>query len=154
MRTSRHHSRPLGFTLIELVIVITIISAAAVFTVPRVTDSIVRESVRSARRQVTAQLARARNIASTRACRSVFHVVAGSDARVWITACAPGGGTDTVGAVERLTDRYGVSVTSSKDSISFAPNGLALATDWTSFAFTKSAHTDSLSISPVGKAVW
>jgi len=101
------------------------------------------------------QLAVARSAAASRGCRSLVHVVDGASARSWVTTCPTvGTGVDTIGTVEQLSDRYSVSVVSSVDSISFSPNGLAFGAGWASFEFTRVGYSDSLAVSPLGKAYW
>ena len=100
-------------------------------------------------------VAMARGAAATRGCRSVVHMVAGADARTWVTTCqAAGAGVDTVGNVERIGSRHGVTVLASVDSIQFAPNGIAIGAGWSTFEFKRSTVTDSLTVSPLGKASW
>ena len=144
-----------GYTLFELLVVVTIIGAVAALAIPKVKGPMLRESVRSARRAMVTQLAVARSAAASRGCRSVVHVVAGASARSWVTTCLTvGTGVDTVGTVEQLSDRYSVSVVSSVDSITFAPNGLAFGAGWASLKFNRVGYSDSLAVSPLGKAYW
>jgi Tfp pilus assembly protein FimT len=147
--------RQSGYTVFELLLVCTIIGAVAAMTIPRVKEPLVREQVRGARRGMVTHIAMARGAAASRGCRSVVHIVSGANARAWVTTCqAAGAGVDTVGAVERIGTRYGVSVQASVDSVQFAPNGIAIGAGWSKFVFTKSTVTDSLSVSPLGKASW
>jgi prepilin-type N-terminal cleavage/methylation domain-containing protein len=144
-----------GYTLFELLLVMTIIGAVAALSIPKVKGPMLRESVRGARRAVVTQLAVARSSAASRGCRSVVHVVDGASARSWVTTCPTAGvGVDTVGAVEQLSDRYNVSVASSFDSIVFSPNGLAFGTGWVNLKFNRVPYSDSLAVSPLGKAYW
>jgi prepilin-type N-terminal cleavage/methylation domain-containing protein len=147
--------RSRGYTLFELLVVLTIIGALAALAIPHVKGPMIRESVRSARRALVTHLAMARGAAASRACRSVVHVVDGADARSWVTTCTTGGGgIDTVGAVQHLSDRFGVSIVCSVDSITFAPNGLAIGAGWANVGFDRSGYSDSLAVSPLGKAYW
>lgn len=143
-----------GFTLIEVMLVIVIISAMVVVAVPRVAETVTRESVRGARATMTTQLARARGAAANRGCDGTVHIDA-AQGLVWVTACTIGtAGIDTVGAFEQLAQKYGVSMSSSADSIVFKPNGLAVGNAWVSMKFTRGTYTDTLTVSPVGRAVW
>jgi len=149
MRNSR------GFTVIELVIAITMVGIISMVAIPRVKEGMVRESVRNARRAVTMQLARARAVATSRGCRAALHIATGAQDRVWVTSCPIAGtGTDTVGSVEDLTHRFGVDVAASGDSITFSPNGIAMGTAWTVLKFARSSYLDTLEISPIGRALW
>ena len=144
-----------GYTLFELLVVVTLIGAVAALAIPRVKGPMLRESVRSARRAVVTHLAMARGAAASRGCRSVVHMVDGADARTWVTVCTTAGvGVDTVGTVEQLSDRYGVSVTCSVDSLTFAPNGLSMNAGWASIEFGRTGYSDTLAVSPLGKAYW
>jgi hypothetical protein len=50
--------------------------------------------------------------------------------------------------------KFKVTVASSVDSITYAPNGLAIGGGWAALKFTRSSHVDTLAVSPLGKAVW
>jgi type IV fimbrial biogenesis protein FimT len=150
MRRNAH-----GFTLLELLLVVTIIGAVTALAMPRLKEGMVHEAVRGARRSVIAHMSRARATAASRGCRAIVHFVAGSSARVWVTSCNTAGpGVDTVGTVEQLGDRFKVSLASSVDSISYSPNGLSVGGSWAAMKFTRTSYSDTLSVSPLGKAVW
>ena len=144
--------RPGGFTLIEILIAITLIGIMTAVAMPRLKNSMAAESVRSARRDVVSHLAKARGAAASRGCRAVFNMVG---TRVWVTACSLSGtGIDTIGTVINLADQYGVTVEGANYSLSFAPNGVGVGGDWGKFAFTKTRRSETLVISPLGQARW
>ena len=154
-RSDRNRNPQSGFTILELLIALTVVGAVTVIAMPKLRVAMEKEAVRSARRAVTAELARARGAAASRGCRSVIHFTTGTSARVWVTACEVNGtNVDTVGAVRYLSQQYKVSVSSTLDSLTFVPSGVAFAPRWNSLAFTRSEHADSLLVSPLGKAVW
>jgi len=143
-----------GFTLIETLIALVIMGVLLALGLPRVGEWARRESVRGARRQVITYLAQARAAAIHRGCGSVLHLDP-SGARVWVTACAlQGGATDTVGGVDDLVNRYGVSFQSDGDSLTFTPQGLAFATASIRVAFRRGADSALLTITPTGRPVW
>ncbi len=144
-----------GFTLLEVLVALVIVGAMAIVAIPRIKNGMSQESVRNARRTVVTHLSRARGAAAARGCTAVFHLAAGSNARVWVTSCElDGGGVDTVGSVDNLSDRYGVSLAASGDSVIYAPTGLGISGSWMSLRFVKSSSYDTLGISAIGKAFW
>jgi len=147
--------RQRGYTIFELLLVVTIIGALVALAIPKMKEPMVREQVRSARRTMVTHLAMARGAAGSRGCRSVVHVVSGANARAWVTTCrVAGAGVDTVGAVDQLSDRYHVSVQSSVDSVQFSPNGIAIGAGWSTLAFDRAGFSYTLTVSPLGKASW
>ncbi len=150
----RPDPKPSGFTLIEIAVAIVIIGVILAFGVPQMKTVLLQESVRSARRHVTAHLARARATAVQRGCRAVLHLDADA-ARVWVTACELNGPNgDTVGQVDDLGSRFGATFTADGDSLLFTPQGVAFATTSISMTFSKSGYTIPLEITPVGRPVW
>jgi prepilin-type N-terminal cleavage/methylation domain-containing protein len=147
--------RPNGFTMIEILMAIVIIGIMAAVAIPRLKNGMAKESVRNARRNVVSQLSKARAVAASRGCRSVFHVVAGTDPRVWVTTCTlTGGGVDTVGAVGHLGEQYGVEMSLAGDSLTFMPSGMGMGSTWMLMKFGKASESDTLAISPLGQARW
>jgi len=143
-----------GFTLIEMLVVIVIISALLTLAMPKVKTYVLHETVRSARREVTTHLARGRATAVFRGCRAVLHLDEATS-RVWITACSiEGTGTDTVGSVDNFQNHFGVAFTSDGDSVLFTPQGIAMASSSIAMTFTKNGWTENLAITPVGRPVW
>lgn len=143
-----------GFTLPEVLITMTIMTVTTGMVVPQVHQILEREAVRGAKLTLATHIARARGVAASRGCHGVMHVFGGSDSRVWVTSCSlNGAGMDTVGTVDGLSDRYGVSITTTADSISFAPTGLATS-GWFEVEFTKGGSIDTLAVSALGRRLW
>lgn len=145
-----------GFTLIEIILAITLLATMTGFTFPKIREVMVSESLRSARRDVVTHLAQARGAAAQRGCAAVVHMTEGSNARVWVTTCAlnGGAGVDTVGMVDHLSTRLDVTVTATADSVVFAPTGIALSWAGMSMTFSKNGDSESLDVTPLGRAEW
>ena len=106
-----------GATLIELVVVTTVLSLVAVIAVARFSALRDRIAVRGAANDVAASFALARQSAILRAERSAvsFDSVSGT---VIVHA-----GRDTV-SVRPLGEIHGVALASSRDSMAYTPTGL------------------------------
>jgi type IV fimbrial biogenesis protein FimT len=142
-------------TLIELIVALSIIGIVAAIAIPSVKRGMNTESIRGARRLVTSHLAMARGTAANRGCRTELHMTSGASARIWITSCTmTGTGIDTIGQVQNLNDRFGVTVSTSANTVVFAPNGLGASADWITVKFGKAGYSDSLGISPIGWPAW
>lgn len=143
-----------GFTLPEVLITMTIMAVTTGMAVPHIHKTLEREAVRGAKVTLATHIARARGVAASRGCHGVMHVFDGSDSRVWVTSCSlTGAGVDTVGMVDGLSDRYGVSISTSTDSITFSPIGLAIS-GWFEAELSKGETVDTLAVSAAGRRLW
>lgn len=120
--------RRAGFTLIELLIVVVIIGVISMFAFPRLTSAYQASGLRGARaRLITVYgAARAAAVQTNRPVRIHF---AGDV--MWVTATprlkTVGSGTaDTILPVQSFSTIFGVTATSSVDSLLLDPRGLGL----------------------------
>lgn len=147
-------TRRSGFTLIEMLMVVAIVSALVLIGYPKVSTAMVKTNVRGARTTLANMFAKARAVAA-QTSRSTRLVFAGN--RVWVVASPrlTGAGTfDTVGAIANLNTVYGVTLTSPVDSVKFDPRGLAAGFGaTTTLKVSKSGHTDSIMVDGLGRVI-
>jgi Tfp pilus assembly protein FimT len=140
--------------MIEIAVALTIVSLLVLIGIPRFNEAMAKQNVRGARTMVVNMVAKAR-AAATQSNRRTRLVVNGN--RVYIVATprqTAGAGTwDTLGPVENLNSRYGVTVavTVTNDSIKFDPRGLSWNGIVDTMRMTKSGHTDWLAIDAMGR---
>jgi prepilin-type N-terminal cleavage/methylation domain-containing protein len=118
--TRRH-----GYTLIETLMALVVVSLLLMIALPRVGNAFARHSLRGARTTVvnTAALARAAAQEGTRTTWIVFEgtrTLVVARPRLQFLA---GSTADTVGSVRDLAEEYGVTF-AAPDSIRFVPSGL------------------------------
>ena len=141
-----------GFTIIEMIWVIVLMGLLGLLGVPRIRDALQKQSVRSARVAGTALVVKARAAAVQRGCRATVHMR--SDGRMWVTSCRTvGAGLDTVGTVDDLYDRFGVTMTPTRDSVQYDPRGLSVGNQSATIRFVRLEKSDSFMINAVGKVV-
>ena len=75
-----------GFSIIELLIAMSLMTAMLALAYPRFDTARMRAATISARREVANQVSRARTTAVQRGCRATLHLN-GTTERVWVTAC-------------------------------------------------------------------
>lgn len=147
------HARPTGFTLMEMLLVILILGITMLIGLPRMSAGVTSASVRGARTTLINQLTRTR-IAATQTNRIALLKVQGNNAVILLRPrLLPGvGDADTLGAVARLGDSYGVTVSGAVDSVRFDPRGMASGFGTgTTFAISRYGTTETIRIDGLGR---
>jgi prepilin-type N-terminal cleavage/methylation domain-containing protein len=143
-----------GFTVLEILIVLIIVSAVAAVAIPRLRGNTEKQGVRASRAAMQTFIAKARAAAIQRGCPATIRLV--PPGTVWITSCrmsSTGGTLDTLGGIENLAARYTVVMSTSVDSIRFDPRGLNSTFQQATVRFTAGSITDSVKVNAVGKVV-
>jgi len=142
-----------GFTVIEMIIVVAIIGIIALIGFPKISKTLDKTNVRSARDAVGTLAGTARAAAIQRGCRGVLHFTTNT---VWVTTACPAK-VDTVSGVQDLYARFKVTMSASRDSVQYDPRGLSMDgfASNTVARLTGSVTTnqDSVMINPIGKVV-
>lgn len=144
-----------GFTLIETLLVVTILGMVVLIGFPRMSAAMTSTSVRGARTTLINLLARART-AATQGNRIALVKIEGDNAFVLMRPRSlPGAGdADTLGAVARLGDSYGVTVTATIDSVRFDPRGFAAGFGMgTAFVISRNGTADTIWVDGLGRVI-
>jgi Tfp pilus assembly protein FimT len=141
-----------GFTMIELFVVFVLVGAMVAIAAPRISDRLTKISVRSARDAVATLHAKARAAAIQRG-RSTTLKVSGTS--VLITTLHPVSGVlDTIDQPTNVYSRYdGVTMTWSRDSVSFDARGIGQQSTNTTITFSRAGYADTLVVSSVGTRI-
>jgi prepilin-type N-terminal cleavage/methylation domain-containing protein len=149
MATPLRRLRPrAGFSLIELLTVVSVLGLMMVIAAPRLADANTGRNVKGARAAVANLYARARirAVQTRRPATLQF-----SDSLAWVTIPrANSAVVDTIGGVQNLKALYGVSIAASGD-ISIQPTGLVNAGVPIKVTVTRQSKSDSVVISGYGK---
>src|SRR5437879_11984910 len=97
-RTGGIAMRRSGFTTIEMVIVVVLIGIIALIGFPKISKTLDKTNVRSARDALGTLAATARAAAIQRGCRAVLHFTVNT---VWVTTACPAK-VDTVSGVQEI----------------------------------------------------
>ena len=144
-----------GYSLIELMTVVTVASLMMLFAWPRVRQAKFKSDLRSARMTLSAQFNRARAsaIQYNRTTSVVFngnHVLVTATPRLVASATST---VDTIGGVEDLGAAYGATLTSTAASIAFSPRGLTNDNGTVKVKVTHAEFADSIMITGLGRLV-
>jgi prepilin-type N-terminal cleavage/methylation domain-containing protein len=140
-----------GFTLIEIMIAIGLIGLMSAMAYPRIRDALTKQAARSGRAAVIAMQAKARATAIQRG-RAAQLVISGNS--VLIVSKKPvTGAVDTVGSVENLNSRFGVTLVTTRDTLKFDPRGLGIDAGDSEIRVSKGAYTYAVTFSQYGRII-
>jgi prepilin-type N-terminal cleavage/methylation domain-containing protein len=146
--------RRMGFTLVEMMIVVVIASLLVLVGLPRLRQALAQSNVRGARTTVVNMLARAR-AGATQSGRQTWLKFSGNTAIVLARPRrnAGAGDADTLGAIQNLSTQYGVTLTTNTDSIQFDPRGLSSGFVATGATITvaKGSHSNQIKVDGLGR---
>lgn len=148
-RSISYRSRTAGFTFIEMLIVFVVIGLMLSITVKSVRGTWVASSRRSASREVTAYLFRARTIAIQQS-RTAWLVRSGNVLKIMVDSS----GTPVQLRTQiDMSARYGATLSASpKDTIQFDPRGfVANVTTTPKLTVQIGAATDTLCVTGLGR---
>src|SRR5258706_12877652 len=111
-----------GFTTIEMVIVVILIGLIAMIGFPKISKTLDKTNVRSARDAVGTLAGTARGAAIQRGCRAGLHFASNT---VWVTTACPTKG-DTVSGVQDLYRRFKGTMSATRASGQYDPRGLRM----------------------------
>ena len=136
-----------GFTLIEALIVIVIVGVLLSVTVPRYGVMTSAMGVRSANQTIGAMLAQGRATA-IRTGRTVLFVRSAN----LVSLLTTDGTTPVTIAQQDLGSQFGVTVSATKDTVSYDPRGLVAGNSMTlKFVVTDGITRDSVCVMALGK---
>ena len=133
-----------GTTLPELVVVLTVVGVLAAVGTLRVGVLRDRMSVRSATTETVAAFATARRWSISRAARTAV-LIDQTNAAIVVQSFA-----DTI-AHRRLRDVHGVTITASRDSMAYAPNGLGYGASNLTLILRRGAAAETVVVSRLGR---
>jgi prepilin-type N-terminal cleavage/methylation domain-containing protein len=146
-----------GFTLVEMLIVVSLIGAVALIGWPKVSSGMAKTNLRSSRTTLANMFARARAFAMQTNRRTAVRLNGNNVVITALPRLTVGGvGTvDTIGAVEKLYDLYGVSLTlaSGIDSVAYDPRGFGALGAVKTFVVTRNSTRDSVMIDGLGRII-
>ena len=149
MRRMRRANHPKGFSLIEMMIAVVVLGAISAIGFPLLRGGIMRQSVRSATDAITVMHRRARDHASQRGQLTVIDLKGGI---VVIRSINPlTGAPDTLGVVQSMPDRFGVTVSATRDSLMFDGRGIGMEGSVTRVYLSRETYADTIEISALGR---
>ena len=138
-----------GFTLIEMLMVVVIVGIVLRVALPFLRTSTDKSSVHGAMDAIESLHARAKAVAIQRG-RIGGLVLDASSGKAYIVVRNIGATAwDTVGSVENMNSRFGVTFTTTSPSIVFSPRGIGANASATTIIVRKNTFSDTL-ISSVG----
>lgn len=135
----------------ELMVVLTVIGIMLAVVLPYLRNATGKTAARSAADAVTALHARARMAAIRRGRTAKLVIPSGTNTALVIAGKVTTTGIDTLGKVLDLAEQYGVTITSTSDTIAFSPRGIGNMGSSITIIITKAAFSDTLVVSRGGR---
>ncbi len=143
--------RETGFTAIEMLIVIVVVGIVMTFALPYLRNSSAKASVRGAADEISRLYAMGRAVSIQRGKIAKLMLSSSTSKALVLAAQVNGTAWDTIGAVENLNTRYGVTFTESTDTLIFTPRGIGANLSNTTVIITNKTFSDTVTIYPTGK---
>ena len=140
-----------GFTLIEMLVVIMVIGALMAVALPYLRTGTNKSAARGAADAIAALHAVARAAAIQRGRTANLVIPSGTNKALVVASKVTSSGVDTLGRVVDLAGQFGVTVTSTSDSIGFSPRGIGRNSSSVRIIISKSGFSDTLTVSPGGR---
>ncbi len=140
-----------GFTLIEMLLVIVIAGLLMGVAIPTFLKFSDKSALRSAAVAVSSMHARAK-VAAIQRGRTTRLKMSAANNTMWVVSTnAAGTGLDTIGKVENLNTRFGITFTTTRDSLTFTPRGIGFETSGTTIILLKGTKADTLTVTAAGR---
>jgi prepilin-type N-terminal cleavage/methylation domain-containing protein len=140
-----------GFSLMELFVVLTMIGLMLAIALPYLRTQTSKTAARGAADAVTALHARARMAAIQRGRTAKLVIPSGSNKAYIVASKVTSSGVDTLGSILDLAAQFGVTITSTSDSIPFSPRGIGNLGSSVTIIITKGTFADTLKVSRGGR---
>jgi prepilin-type N-terminal cleavage/methylation domain-containing protein len=142
-----------GFTIIELLMVVIVVGVMMGVAFPYLRRSSDRGGVTEAVVAMSTLHARAK-LASVQRGRVTRLRLNASGSTMWIVATkASGSGLDTIGPIENVNTRFGVTFTTTRDSLVFTPRGIGTETSGTTIIVSKGTAADTITVTAAGRLI-
>lgn len=147
-----------GFTILEIMIVMTVMAIAIAIGWPTLRTSQARTSVRSAREMFVGRHSLARSTAIRYSRTALLHIDTTGD-QFWVevdTSALRTGTTDTIGVITDIYAELGVDLTSTRTLVCFAAGGLATQAQGCppgdlTVVFSRDGYADTVTVTALGK---
>jgi type II secretion system protein H len=147
-----------GFSLIEVVIVLTIIAVVATFVIPDLSSTSDTKAVKGAANTVATQLAVARTAAIARDRCSTVHL--NSSGYLWVTTQSCGGSPIDTLTSQRISTEFGVTATACSGSscspgssldYTYDPRGIPYTQTPATYVVTRNSAADTVNVAQFGR---